>query len=170
MIKKFYNLFIKKTDGVSLVEITVTIVLIGIIAGVTARMLVTGAGAFNSVSSRNDVLHSNRISMEMLMKDLRAIKSKNHILTATSSQLIFININDEQINYSFSNGTLYRNSNMNVEGLSAFQITYYDDNGNVINSPVSTPSDIWDINISMDATVDGLPFHLNSKMHPRNIY
>jgi prepilin-type N-terminal cleavage/methylation domain-containing protein len=170
MIKKIYNSFVKKIEGVSLVELMVTIVLIGIIAAVTARMLVTGAGAFNSVSSRNKVLHSNRISLEMLMKDLRSIKSKDHILSASSNQLTFINIHDEQINYSFSNGTLYRNSNMNVEGLSTFELTYYDDDGNVISSPVSTLTDIWDINVSVDATVEGQPFHLNSRMHPRNIY
>jgi prepilin-type N-terminal cleavage/methylation domain-containing protein len=170
MIKKFRNSVIANIEGVTLVELMVTVVLIGIIAGVTAKMLLTGAGAFNSVSNRNEVLHSNRISLEMLSKDLRAIKSKNHILSASSSQLVFTNIYDEQITFSFSNGTLYRNSNMIVEGLSSFQFAYYDEDGNAISSPVSTLSDIWDIDISVDATVDGQPFHLNSRMHPRNIF
>lgn len=169
MIKKLKSSFFLKLEGASLVEMMVTIVLIGIIAAVTTRMLLSGAGAFNSVSSRNDTLHSNRISLEMLMKDLRAIKSSNDITTATSSQLVFNNINDEQINYHFTNGILYKNSNMIMKGLSSFQFTFYDDNGTIINSPVSVPSDIWDINVSVEATVDGSPFHLESKMHPRNI-
>jgi prepilin-type N-terminal cleavage/methylation domain-containing protein len=161
--------FSSREKGVSLVELMVTVVLIGIIAAVTARMLVIGAGTYDSVNTRNKVLHANRISFEMLTKDLRAIKSKSDITLANASQIIFNNLNDEQVNYSFSNGSLYRNSNLFVEGLSSFQFTYFDDEGEDLSSPVSTPSQIWEIDIAVDATVSSKPFHLESRLHPRNI-
>ena len=168
MIKKNI-LFSSREKGVSLVELMVTVVLIGIIAAITARMLIIGAGTYDSVNTRNKVLQTNRISFEMLMKELRSIKSKNDITLANSSQIIFNNLNDEQINYSFSNGSIYRNSNLFVEGLTSFQFTYFDDSGAVLTAPVSSPSQIWEIDIAVDASVNSKPFHMESRLHPRNI-
>lgn len=168
MTKKITSLFVRE-KGVSLVELMVAVVLIGVIAAVTARMLVIGAGAYDSVNARNKMLQANRISFEILMKDLRSIKSKNNIILANDAQIIFNNLNNEQVNYSYTNGSLFRNSNLIVEGLSNFQFGYFDENGDALTCPVSIPSQIWAIEFAVDAIVNSKPFHLENRLHPRNI-
>ncbi len=154
--------------GYSLLELITVIVLIGIIAGVLSKMFIWGIDIFDFVSDRKDVLQSSRISMEILVKDLRSIKSAADIVSASSSQFDFYNIDDEEIVYSYSSNTLYRNANPMVVGLSSFQFTYQNASGGSLGSPVGSPSDIWKISFSLNATVDNSPMQLESTIVPRN--
>ena len=155
--------------GYSLLEMITVIVLIGIVAGVMSKMFLWGVDIFNFVSARKDMLQSSRISMEILVKDLRSIKSANDIVSASSSQINFYDIDSEQIIYNFSGNTLYRNANPMVVGLSSFQFSYQNASGGSLGSPVGSPSDIWKISFSLNATVDGNPMHLESTITPRNV-
>lgn len=158
-----------KNKGFSLVELMVVLTLIGIVAGITAKMLLVGAKTFDTVSTRNETLQINRIGIELLIKDLRMIKSSNDIVSADAGRLIFYTVDGEHITYLYSAGELTRNDHLLMNGLSEFQLIYYDNDGTELSVPVTNKSDIWDIKISADATVNESPFHLETKVHPRNI-
>ena len=155
-------------SGFSFLEMVLVIALIGIIAGVMSQMFVWGVDMFDTVSTRKDSMQSGRIGAEFLVSDLRSISGADNITTATTTNLIFDNIDSETINYAYSGGSLTRNSNSLLVGLSNFQFTYRDVDGNDLSSPVSSPENIWKISFSVDATVDGDPFHLETSVVPRS--
>ena len=145
----------------------IVIALIGIIAGVMSQMFVLGVDMFDDSISRKDTVPSSRIAFEFLIDDLRALADAADIDAATTVSMQFDNIDSETITYTYSGGVLSRNSNTLLDGLSNFQFTFFDVDGNTLASPVTTPSDIWKISFSIDATVDGNPFHLASGVVPR---
>lgn len=153
--------------GYTILELILVIVLIGIIAGVMARMFLWGVDIFDFISDRKDLFQSSRIGMEILVKDLHAINSTANITSASSSQLNFTNLNNQQVAFSYNNGVLSRNSNNLIVGLDSFHFTFYDVNGDTLQTPVSTPSTIWKIKFSLNATVDNKPIHLQSIVVPR---
>lgn len=153
--------------GYTFLEFVIVIVLIGIIAGVMSTMFVFGVDMFNSSVSRKDTVPGSRIAAEFLINDFRAIADASDIASAATTNLQFNNIDSETITYSYSGGSLSRNSNTLLDGLSDFQFTFLDVDGDTLSSPVTTPSNIWKISFSLDATVDGNPFHLASGVVPR---
>ncbi len=159
--------FCSSQSGFSFLEMVMVIALIGIIAGVMAQMFVFGVDMFDATATRKDSMQGGRIAVEFMVQDLRAIADADDVTTATATSLTFYNIDSETINYSYSGGTLSRNSNTLLEGLSNFQLSYTDVDGVVLSTPVSTPGDIWKISFSIDATVDGKPFHMESSVVPR---
>jgi prepilin-type N-terminal cleavage/methylation domain-containing protein len=169
MIKQTKKISLDKQSGYSLVELIVAIVLIGIIAGVLAKMFIWGVDIFDTVSNRKDIVQSSRISMEVISKDLRMIKSENDIVSASTTGLNFYNMDNEHIIYNFGDGTISRNANSMVEGITSFVFTYYDANGTILVSPVADPTDIWKIKVELDATVDGKPINLETIVTPRNL-
>ena len=157
----------KNETGYSFLEFVIVIALIGIIAGVMSQMFVLGVDMFDDSISRKDTVPSSRIAFEFLIDDLRALADAADIDAATTVSMQFDNIDSETIIYTYSGGVLSRNSNTLLDGLSNFQFTFFDVDGNTLASPVTTPSDIWKISFSIDATVDGNPFHLASGVVPR---
>ena len=169
MIRNNKKIVMKNQSGYTMLELVLVIALLGIIAGVVARMFIWGVDIFTFVSNRKDVLQTSRIGMEVLVRDLRSVKSAIDINSATGNQFDFYNLDDENIVFVYSSGTLTRNSNSMVEGLSAFQFTYYDVNDNVLTSPVAALTNIWKIKFTLNATIDGKPFKLESTVIPRNL-
>ncbi len=151
-----------------MLELVLAIALLGIIAGVMARMFIWGIDIYDFVSNRKDVLQSSRIGIEIMVRDLRAIKSAGDINSASGSQLDFYNLDDENIIFFYNDGDFTRNSNIMIEGLSSFQFTYYDVNDAIIGSPVADPTNIWKIKYTLNATIDAKTFHLESTVIPRN--
>lgn len=131
-------------------------------------MFIWGIDIFDFVSNRKDVLQSSRIGIEILVRDLRAIKSSSDINSASNSQIDFYNLDDENIIFVYNSGVFTRNSNSMIDGLSSFQFIYYDVNDALISSPVADPSTIWKIKYILNATIDAKQFRLESTVIPRN--
>lgn len=167
IVKKIIDRKFSNESGFTFLELVVVIALVGLIAGVMSQMFVWGVDMFDDSVSRKDTMPGGRIAVEFLIDDFRAIAESTDITSATTTSIQFDNIDSETITYSYSGGTLSRNSNTLADGLSDFQFTYTDVDGNTLSSPVSTPSDIWEISFAMGATVDGNPFHLASSVVPR---
>ena len=161
---------IRHQAGLTILELIVVVTLVGIIAGVTARMFVWGVDMFDFVSSRKDVLQSARFGMDILVRDLRTIIDSADISVANASAVSFTNFDGETFSYGFSAGTLNRNGTALIDGLTGFHFTFYDVDGSDLGSPVSDPIDIWKIDISMDATLNSNPFHLESSVIPRSFH
>lgn len=159
---------IKVQSGFSFPELIVVVMLIGIIAGITGSMFNWGVDMFDFVTQRKDVLQASRFGMEIMVKDLRAIKSSNDIPTADSSSISFYNSRDEFISFSFVNGVLLRNSQPLIGDLTTCKFTYFDVNDNDLGTTVTDPSLIWQIDISINATINNNPFHVQSSVIPRS--
>ena len=158
---------ITNQSGMTFLELIVVVTLVGIIAGLTGKMFVWGVDMFSFVSERKDTLQSARLGMDIVVRDLRSIEDPADISVAAASAIDFDNFNSETISYDFDAGTLSRDNAALIEGLTGFQFTYFDLNGANLGTPVSDPTSIYKIEIAIDATIDGSPFHLESSVIPR---
>ncbi len=168
MIKNCINKVKRNQFGYTMLELVLAIALLGIIAGVMARMFIWGIDIYSFVSNRKDVLQTSRIGIEILVRDLRSIKSAGDINSASNGQIDFYNLDDENIIFTYNSGVFSRNSNTMIDGLSSFQFTYYDVDDDLISSPVADPATIWKIKYTLYATIDAKTFHLESTVIPRN--
>lgn len=59
-----------KQKGFTLIELILTIVLIGIISGVTAKILMTGIDTYSFVTNRKDASQHARVAMERMVDEM----------------------------------------------------------------------------------------------------
>lgn len=159
---------LRRQRGYSLIELIVVVVLIAIIAGITGRMLAWGIDMFDFISVRKDAMHAARLGVEIVVKDLRSLINSDDINTADDGTLIFDNLSGVTITLEFDEGSLIRNENPLIQNLSDFRFRYYDINELELGVPVTDPSLVWRIDFSLDAVVDGNPFHMESSVIPRS--
>ena len=159
--------FHRGESGYSLMELVIVIALIGILAGLLSRTFLWGIDLFDFLSNRKNTFQSARIGLEMMADDVRQITDKDRILSASGTTFSFLDPDAETVTYQYSGGTLQRNGQVLVEGLSSFSFTYYDSSGNVLATPVSDFSQIWMVRFEMSGTVDNKPFNLRLSVFPR---
>lgn len=63
--------------GFTLVEIILTIVIVGIIAGVTAKILMSGLDTYSFVVNRKDITQQARVSMDRMVSELMLIDTSD---------------------------------------------------------------------------------------------
>jgi len=108
----------RDTKGVTLIELVLGMVLIGIVALVVANALSTGITGFFVVDNRKEALDQGRIALDRMAKEIRNINSRSDIGTATATQLCFRatnNLSDSDaandyiiISFRYSGNTIIR--------------------------------------------------------------
>jgi len=64
----------KNRRGFTLVEIVLTIVVVGIIAGVSAKILLSGLDTYAFVTNRKDLTQHARVAMERMVNELTVVR------------------------------------------------------------------------------------------------
>lgn len=72
MIKRYL-----KNGGFTLIEVVLTIVIVGIIAGVAAKILMSGLDTYSFVVNRKDATQHARVGMEKMVSELLLIKNSD---------------------------------------------------------------------------------------------
>jgi len=158
----------KSERGFTLIELIVVMVLIAIVAVVVARLLVSGVDTYTFVSSRKEALQSARLALQRMTREIRLVKSPSSIYQASTDSLRFQDINDSSISFQFQGTTLYRNSDVLAANVDDVTFGYHQADGSVLSTPVTNPSLIWKITLSMRLTVNGQSVTLSSEVVPRN--
>lgn len=157
--------------GYTLVESVMVIVVIGIVAAVGVPLLIETVDAWSYASRFQDnavtsaIVAANRMSREM-----RRLRDDSAFAFANATQLTFFDTANTTITYTVSGTTLMRNADGLADNIDAFAITYYDDTGSAIASPIFGPS-LTDIRrVSVDFSVragsNSLPFRF--QVRPQN--
>lgn len=129
-------------NGFTLIEVIISIVIIGLIAVILTPILSNSTVTFNNVKNRKIIMTDNFLVLEKLSQDMDFI---HNIISYDSKSIQFTTTSDttEIIDYQLNNdGTISRkvgagSYNLIAQNIdySASQFTYYDVNGN-IGSPV----------------------------------
>lgn len=116
--------------GFTLVEVILTIVILGIIGALVGPILKSGVKSYNLIYSRKAALGQARFAMERMVDEMRLIRSTSDITTWTQSNLQFNIPNESAISYSLSGNNLLRKGAILADGVTLLQFSYLDSNGN----------------------------------------
>lgn len=128
----------KKMLGFTLIEIVISMTLLGLVAITIAPMIYQGIQGALVAKDLSTLDWSARESLERLTRELYALR-RDSITTANATTLTFTSNLAEVVtfNYDGVNDELLRNTDLLANNLTSFTFTYYDANGAVTALPVN---------------------------------
>ncbi len=155
----------KSQRGFTLIEMIVVIVIMAILAVISTNVV---QSAFNSYFTNQDIAAANstgRLVLENMARRIRMIRSSADITTASSTQLVFTDINGNSVNYSWSSPTLQLNSQTLANNVSSFTLSYLDRNA----STTSTLANIRYVTVSFTITQNNIAYDFRTTIYARNL-
>lgn len=158
------------SKGFTLVEIIITIVIVGIIAGIAAMIIAEGVRAYSDAQVRSDVHYQARLAMERMAREIRMIRSCGDINppgSNPSGTISFTDINGNGVNFSSAAGNnLNRGANLLARGITSGQpFTFLAADGTTLTT--ACPG-IWLVQIDLTSTQGSETLQIRTRVHPRN--
>lgn len=126
------------TGGFTLIEATLTLVLLSLI-GLTSAYVTTEAAMVQSrTEPRLEASYRARLACEWLQRDIRDLVDPASITVFTPTALEFLDPSGNVVSYAYSAGDLTRNGDLLASGLTTFGLRYWRANG----SPASAPNEL----------------------------
>ena len=100
------TVFKSRREGITLIELVIGMVLIGIVALVVANALSTGITGFFVVDYRKEALDQARIAMDRMAKEIRNLRNNASVSTSSSSQFCFTDTEGTIIDYAYSSSNI----------------------------------------------------------------
>jgi len=123
--------------GFTLIELILTISLIGILLVCSGLLLTQGLDSYSKVFFRSSSLEESRYAMERMVRELRKIGDEGNALqNIDSDQITFLDENDTDATFSHSGQSLYRNGNLLLDNVSALTFTGFRENGSTTTAAV----------------------------------
>ncbi len=171
---KFIFSILSSHKGFTLIELVMTMVLIGVIAYIVASAMSTGLKAYFTTDFRKEALDQARIAMERMTREIRNVKSNTDISTANATTFTFVDTSGTTISFALNAGNINRTSgatNTLAAGISSAGIfTYVLSTGATTQSPV--PAEILlikRVKIDITATKNTESVTLQSEVWPRSL-
>lgn len=157
--------FIKHIAGFSLIEFTLVITLLGILAVVSGPLLYH---AFQGALTRMQMTSLDgqaRFAMARMTRELRSMRNKDVPgFSANANDITFESVSGTNITYSLAGTSLMRNSWPLAKDVSSLSFTYYDEDGAV----TTTPANIRYIKVSFTMVKGNNSLSVSSTVFPRN--
>lgn len=168
--------------GFTLIELVITMTLIGIIAYIVAIALSTGIKAYFTTDFRKEALDQTRIAMERMTREIRNLRDSDDVGASSGTQFCFTDTEGTQINYSYSGSDIKRDTGNCAPGsgatlstnITSFSFSYIRANGTsdagfVDTDPDDPATDTKRIRITFTATISTEPVTLQSEVWPRSL-
>ncbi|MDO9464609.1 MAG: prepilin-type N-terminal cleavage/methylation domain-containing protein [bacterium] len=172
--QKFKEILTVDKKGFTIIELIMVIVITGIIAGITAMLLLQVMNVYSFVTVREVILSDGELAMGRMSREIRQIEDVYSIYKADSEEIEFEDAYYNLINFRRSGGSLLRNSDELATDLTSltFQYTTSDGNPPVVNDP-ATPEEeetnIKRIQINLTIKKGDEEIALQSQVYPRNL-
>lgn len=152
--------------GLTLVELVVTITVMGTVSSFLAMAIFEGSRAYIDLRSRTANVSDAQHALDLLCREIQEIRSATDgdISVSTASSLTFTNEAGNTIAYAYSGGTLTRNGFILLDRLSAFSFAYYKTDG----AAAAASTEIWTVQVSLTVDRNGKFLALRSRVFPRN--
>ena len=126
----------KKKEGVTLIELVMVIVAVGVIVGVATMYINEVVDLWSFMSFRTDVVNQARLSVARMSREMRQVKNATSVQAAEAHRFQFTDINDQPIDYYLSGTDLRRNADTLAGGVRNLTFGYYNATGEVLAVPV----------------------------------
>ena len=172
-----------QSKGFTLIEIVITIVLIGIISGLAALIILQGARIYTSEADRSNVNYQAKLAVERMEREVRLISSATttDIWEMSNNDLQFCDINRKAVRYQLDGSYLKRyelaacSSSQPLWGswyalspqidVANSSFVYYQQDGTTF---AVSPATLWYVEINLIATQGSETLRLRTRAHPRN--
>lgn len=157
--------------GFTLVELIVVIVIVSALAAGSALLLAQGFQAYTVAQNTINLQTLGRTALEIMGRDLRAIRSPADIITATPNSINFIDVINRNIFYQVSNGQLQRQIGTSgsfqtlVNNVQNITMSYYDATGTATTQNTSIRYIVIDLTIK----INNISFTLSEGVYPWNL-
>jgi len=154
-----------KQSGFTLIEVIMVMVILGVIAAMSSKMIAAGFNAALTSQNLNNANWQGRLAIERMVRDIRVVRSANDIVTRTASDFMFTDISGNSIEYKLSGGNLLRNTQILADGVNSLTFSYVDKNGNA----VAGNTDVHYVGITLKITQDNANYSLTSSVYLRDL-
>ncbi len=154
--------------GMTLVELVMVIALTGMLAGFVANILYYEINAYEIVTSRGQAGKNGRFALQLMSREIRQVVSADSIFQASADSLRFADINGLTINYKHTSPKLFRNGDPLADNVTAFQMTYLNDNGTQLSHPIADLTTIRTISLELTTTFGSQSVQTQISVTPRN--
>jgi prepilin-type N-terminal cleavage/methylation domain-containing protein len=168
---------LKHTNGFTLIETIMVILILAIVAAVSSPPLIAGYKAYQTHINITNAGWQSRYALERMARDIQAIASSSSISIATASSITFANTTSETITYSLVGSQIVRNNSagLNTNQVLADGITsttlfqYYNTTGTLMTAPVTGANltSIRYIKINLSVNLSNTNFSLSTAVFPR---
>lgn len=166
---------ISRQAGFTLVEIIITIVIIGIIASIAANIILQGARIYSTEDSRSNVHYQARLAVERMAREIRMIRSASatDITTGTMSatNLQFYDVNNNNIQFQRTGAsapyTITRNGIILANNVQSMTLSYWQLNGTTAVT-AATITSLWFVDISVTVQQGTETLQVQTRVHPMN--
>ena len=160
---------LKSSQGFTLIEMIMVIVILGIIIGMSSSLLTQGLNTFSTGENIVNANWQGEIAMERMSRDILLIRSPADVTTIASNNLAFTDISNNTISYSLSGTSLNLTENGNTsilaDGVQSLTFSYFDKNG----ASTATTTLVRLIRISINITQNNANYTLTTAIYPRNL-
>lgn len=177
-----FNFRNKNSDqrGITLVELTMTLVIVAIIVGIIGPIFAVTIDAYDLKLKRENLREQSNYVMTRLPREIRRVRSMKDVLTATSSTFEFVDNDENTIRYRLVGSEIMRQLNGGAEIVFADHVTlftftyfYFADNDmqTAITTPVTgsgTPTDIQMIDVAVEFTDGSEILSMSTQVRPYN--
>ncbi|MBI5344799.1 MAG: type II secretion system protein [Deltaproteobacteria bacterium] len=168
------------SSGFTLIEILMSIVVLGIISAGVTIFLFQGVKSLEKLDTTKDQTEEAALAFERFAKESRLVRcavaggrctpSSADILTMTSSEVRFVNINGEAKRFRVSGGAFLFTDGSNpevtlsgnVSNIAPFEYLKQD------STVAALPADVWRIDISLTLTRGSDSADFKAGVHPRS--
>jgi len=159
-----------KQKGYTLIEIIMSIVLMGIISGIFISTIVEGSRTYAFIESEYEAAFTAKFALKRLLLECR---NASLIYSADKPEIDFQNCYGEHIVFKYSGNTITISDNGGAdnyplcENAKYFSFMYFDNQNNQLSVPVDNPSEIQSISISLETEKNGITFPVKGKVYLR---
>jgi|Deesub1362B_J571_1020462.scaffolds.fasta_scaffold02760_5 prepilin-type N-terminal cleavage/methylation domain-containing protein len=159
-----------KQAGFTLVELVVAIAVSTILVGLLSRFMLMGFEAHRYVDRRKDMVREARLAVHFLNRDLRQVRNRNGVIEATNTVFRYWDYSNQQMEYRYSDGVIFRNGRKLATGIEDFTFRYFASDGHQMVTPVQADSleFIWSISVDFRIRRGDHQQRLYVYVHPRN--
>jgi prepilin-type N-terminal cleavage/methylation domain-containing protein len=156
----------KCSRGFTLLELVATIVILSVVAAIGSRILQTSFNAFYQNQYITDANAQGRLALERMSRDIHSINSPASIISATSSQLAFVNTSGNSMSFLLSGTQLWLNNQVLADGVNvgSSSFTYLDENAAI----TTTLANIRYVIINLVLTQGGVNYTLRTTANTIN--
>jgi prepilin-type N-terminal cleavage/methylation domain-containing protein len=157
----------QRERGSTLIELLITIIVVGIIAGIIGAVMLQGVRAFMAQDTKASITSQGRLAIERMARDIRLIRSRTaaDIPVMTATTLSFVDTSGNAVVYTSGAGSVTRNgvalASPNATGLT---FTYLKQDG----TPALAATDVWVIQVDLTFAGTNESQDFRVRVHPRN--